>query len=180
MAFRWETERLKLRLWEPKQDAIAAHKIYGDSEVMRYIREPEPNIAATAKKLLAYRELTLQSTNGTGIWAVIEKETDMPIGSILLVELPDNQGDRGTGDFEIGWHFRKASWGKGFAFEAATHLLNYGFDELKLPAIYAVLREENWRSQRLAERLKMKSFGKTNKYYATELLLFGITTEDFI
>lgn len=170
-----ETARLKFRLWEPEQDAIAAHEIYGDPEVMQFIREPEPNLAATAKKLAAYREMTVRSPNGLGIWAVIEKATEQPIGSILLVELPDNNGDRRTGDFEIGWHFRKESWGQGFAFEAATYLLNYGFEELKLPIIYAVLREENWRSQRLAERLQMKSFGKTSKYYATDLLLFGLS-----
>ncbi|AFY40593.1 GCN5-related N-acetyltransferase [[Leptolyngbya] sp. PCC 7376] len=168
-----ETERLKLRLWEPERDAIAAHEIYGDPEVMQFIRAPEQNLASTAKKLLAYREMTLQTQQKTGIWAVVEKTTNTPIGSILLVELPDNHGDRRTGDFEIGWHFRKASWGKGFAFEAATHLLNYGLRELKLPIIYAVLREGNWRSQRLAERLHMEALGKTDKYYNTTLLLFG-------
>ncbi len=174
-----ETQRLRLRLWEPEQDAIAAHQIYGDPEVMKFIREPEPNLAGTCRKLLAYREQTLASSQGTGIWAVIEKTTNTPIGSILLVELPDNQGDRHTGDFEISWHFRRASWGQGFASEAATFLLDYGFQQLKLPIIYAVLREENWRSQRLAERLRMQNLGKTRKYYNTELLHFGLSASQF-
>lgn len=175
----WETERLRLRLWEPEQDAIAAHQIYGNPEVMQFIREPEPNLAATAKKLQTYREMTLRSPKKLGIWAVIEKTTHLPIGSVLLVELPDGNGDRHTGEVEIGWHFRKASWGRGLAFEAASMLLNYGFRELKLPIIYAVLREGNWRSQKLAQRLQMKAIGKTRKYYNTELLLFGLDAKMF-
>ena len=33
---RWQTKRLKLHLWEPEQDAIAAHQIYGDPAVMQF------------------------------------------------------------------------------------------------------------------------------------------------
>ncbi|OKH17217.1 GNAT family N-acetyltransferase [[Limnothrix rosea] IAM M-220] len=176
----WNAKRLDIRLWEPERDAIAAHQIYGDPAVMQFIREPSPNLAATIETLQRYRNLTLQGKQGTGAWAVIEKDTAQPIGTILLVELADNNGDRRTGKIEIGWHFRQASWGQGFAFEAATCLLNYGFNVLKLPIIYAVLREDNWRSRRLAERLQMSPLGKTKEFYNTELLLFELAAKTVI
>ncbi len=169
----WETERLLIREWNPEADAAFAFWIYGDREVMRFIREPEPDQAAVQKNLedrvKKYRPLN----NGTGCWAMVEKATQLPIGTILLVQLPDNHRQL-TQDYEIGWHLRRDRWGKGYATEAALKILDYGFEILKLPIIYAVVRPDNAASIRVTQRLGMEPLGLTQKYYGLELALFQL------
>ncbi len=117
-----------------------------------------------------------QLNNGTGAWAMVEKETEQIVGTLLLKQLPDNEG-KPTQDYEVGWHLRKASWGKGYATEAGIAAIDYGFNVLKLPVIYVVVRPENHASIRVAQRLAMMHMGRTHKYYGVELELFKLDAE---
>lgn len=173
MTILFESDRLFIRDWNPQLDAPAAFAIYGDREVMKFIRKPDANIQAVQQRLEERIERYQQYNNGTGTWAVIEKETEQLVGCILLVQLPNNDGVP-TEDREIGWHFRLASWGKGYATEAARIIINYGFNTLQLPVLYAVVRPDNIRSIRVTQRLGMTSMGRTYNYYGTELLLFKL------
>lgn len=110
----WLTDRLKIRNWNPEQDAIQAFEIYGDPQVMRFIRPPETSVGAVRSRLQELLNRYRQRNNGTGFWAVLEKETARIVGTILLSQLPDNYGVP-TEDYEISWHFRRESWGKGYA-----------------------------------------------------------------
>ncbi|MGB3534518.1 MAG: GNAT family N-acetyltransferase [Microcoleaceae cyanobacterium] len=169
------TQRLIIRDWHPGNDAIAAFKIYGDPAVMHYIREPENSIETVQTYLEKRVARDKHRNNGTGSWAVIEQQTAELIGAILLQQLPDNQGNL-TQDFEIGWHFQPSSWGKGFATEAAERIIDYGFETLHLPILYAVVKPENQRSIRVTQRLNMEPLGHTNQYYGVDLLLFRLTS----
>jgi RimJ/RimL family protein N-acetyltransferase len=115
---------------------------------------------------------TLQS-NGTGLWAIIIKETGEIVGMIGLIQLQD-EDENLTQDYEIGWHLKKSAWGKGYATEAAKAILDYGFEVLKLTTIYAVARPENTASLRLIQRLGMIPIGRTTRYYKTELEMFKL------
>lgn len=170
----FETERLGIRDWQPKIDATLAFAIYGDREVMHFIRAADSDENAVQKRLEEIVDKYRASNNGTGLWAMVEKSTQTPIGSILLVQLPDNHGQI-TQDYEIGWHLRCDRWGKGYATEAAKEILNYGFQDLKLPIIYAVVKPENLASIRVTQRLGMQAMGLTQKYYGVELALFSLT-----
>ena len=167
------TERLIIRPWIPQEDASQAWQIYGDAEVMKFIRPPVESIKAVKQLLQEKIELYQQRNNGTGFWAVVEKESLEIVGTILLVQLPDNQNIP-TNDYEVGWLFRHSSWGKGYAAEAAKAIINYGWQVLKLPEIFAVIKPDNQRSINLAQRLGMKPMGLTNNYYDVELLLFNL------
>jgi RimJ/RimL family protein N-acetyltransferase len=70
-----------------------------------------------------------------------------------------------SGLIEIGWHFCPASWGNGYATEAAQAVMNYGFEILELPAIYAVTLPENHASIRVTQRLQMTDLGISEKFY---------------
>ncbi|MGB3403420.1 MAG: GNAT family N-acetyltransferase [Microcoleaceae cyanobacterium] len=172
-----QTERLIIRYWNPKEDATAAFEIYGNPTVMQYIRQPKESIAAVQTYLEKRVERDQHCNNGTGSWPVIEQKSGELIGAILLQQLPDNEGQL-TQDFEIGWHFRRSSWGQGFATEAAQCIINYGFEILQLPILYAVARPENKRSIRVTQRLKMEALGRTNQYYNMELLLFRLLSQE--
>ena len=51
---------------------------------------------------------------------------------------------------------RKISWGKGFGFEAAKVVLNYGFSELGLEKVVGLTAEQNYGSIRILEKLGFK------------------------
>ncbi|NEQ49797.1 MAG: GNAT family N-acetyltransferase, partial [Leptolyngbya sp. SIO3F4] len=132
---RLTTNRLIIRDWRPIYDAQQAFDIYGDSRVVRWLQgKPDCSIQVTQERLQRYCERTV---NGLGVWAVVEKAIDRTVGSILLVPLPSND-KTDSGKIEIGWHFRPASWGYGYATEAARAILGYGFKQLQLSNIYAV------------------------------------------
>ncbi len=111
--------------------------------------------------------------NGTGVWAIVEKATGQIAGTVILKQLPDNSGQP-TQDYEVGWYLRRASWGKGYATEAARAAIDYGFTTLKLPVIYAVVNPNNQASIRVTQRLGMKPLGRTTKYYNAEVELFEL------
>ncbi|MEL7036050.1 MAG: GNAT family N-acetyltransferase [Cyanobacteria bacterium J06592_8] len=178
MSILFTTDRLIIRHWEPEQDASQAFQIYGDRDVMSFISPPLATVEMVRSRLQDRIERARNSQNGTGSWAVVDKETKEIFGAVLLVRLPDNDGIP-TEKYEIGWHFRKASWGKGYATEAAKEILAYGFSILRLPTIYAVVRPENQRSVRVTQRLGMKPLGRTNQYYNVELLLFQLEATDY-
>ena len=172
--FLGETTRLLIRPWLLPQDLAAAWAIYSDPEVMAFIRPPVLTPAELTAQLAERQQHYENRNNGTGRWALVEKATGQAIGTILLAELPDAQGAV-TADYEVGWHLRRASWGQGYATEAARWAIHYGFQSLHLSQIYAVVRPDNQRSIRVTQRLGMQSHGLTTAYYGRELALFGIT-----
>ncbi|MEH1953858.1 GNAT family N-acetyltransferase [Nostoc sp.] len=170
-----ETERLIIRSWIPERDAEQAFVMYSDPEVTHFLSKASrvTSIESQRQRLIENIERCLRRNNGTGSWAIVEKETTTIVGTILLKQLP-NKDALPTQDYEVGWHLRRASWGKGYATEAGQVMLNYGFNVLNLPLIYAVVKPESHASIRVTERLGMKPIGWTNKYYGIELLLFQL------
>ena len=56
-------------------------------------------------------------------------------------------------ELELGYRLRLNFWGKGYAKEAATAMLKYGFDDLRLPKIMAFVLPQNRASVRILEQL---------------------------
>ena len=78
--------------------------------------------------------LTAAPNLGLGMWAVVERHSSVPAGTVFMQVLPD-----GAGEVEIGWYLHPDSWGRGLASDAAAALLVRGFasglDEISaLPA----------------------------------------------
>jgi RimJ/RimL family protein N-acetyltransferase len=180
MAILWETGRLIIREWVHEADAEQAFQIYGDPTVMRFVGsgKTQESVATQRAALESIVSRYADLNNGTGHWAIEEKATGAIVGAVLLKQLPDNQGQL-TQDYEVGWHLRQVSWGKGYATEAAQAAIAYGFKELNLPVIYAVANAENLASIRVTQRLGMKPLGSTNQYYGVEVELFELRAEQF-
>jgi ribosomal-protein-alanine N-acetyltransferase len=175
MSILTETERLIIRDWMPQDEAEQAFEIYGDPEVMRFIGsgKTEESVESQRRSLQQRIERDAALQNGTGFWAIVDKETGEIFGTVILKQLPDNDGNP-TPEIEVGWHLKKAAWGKGYATEAGQAVLDYGFNVLKLPIIYAVVKPENTASIRVTQRLGMTPLGRTQKYYGKELELFKL------
>lgn len=174
--FPLETERLWIRYWQPSQDAAQAYEIYSDPRVTQWIgdKTTAQTIEDVRDRLQRYCDRFYKAAEGTGCWAVVEKDTEQIIGNVLLVRLPDGHGNP-CEDREIGWHFRPASWGYGYATEAARRIVDYGFQTLNLAELYAVAMVGNQRSTRVMKRLGMATLGITTNYYSgAELLLYRL------
>lgn len=168
----FQTQRLIIREWKPEADAAQAFEIYGDPEVVRFLSDKlEESVEKVQVRLQQEVDRNARVNNGTGFWAIMEKQTGEIVGSVLLKQLPDNNG-KPTQDYAVGWHLKKASWGKGYVTEAGRGAIHYGFNVLKLPVIYAVATPDNHASIRVIQKLGMVSIGRTHKYYSSELELF--------
>lgn len=164
----FETDRLILRpLGSADVDAIFAMR--SDSEVMRFIREPQNRAESVSwVKLVSSR----WASDNIGFCGIVEKQNGEFIGWCGLWQLQE------TGDIEIGYAISKDSWGKGFATEAAGRFLRFAFEELKPDRIVAVAEPENTPSRRVMEKIGMK-FVRLGEFYNRELVQYAVDKNDW-
>ena len=186
LSFQTETERLRIRAWN-LEDSESAFKMYGDPEVARYLTgTPEFSLESQRENLEKIIAAYSKLDKGMGSFPIVLKDTDELVGAVLLKPLPRTEDLEAWRTFrdepesvppiheiEIGWHLTRSAWGYGYATEAATALMEYGFQNLHLPEIHAVLYKENTKSWDITRRLGMDHIGSTDRFY-------GVTVEHFV
>jgi len=142
-----ETTRLQMRPITIA-DTNALFRLYGDQKVMVSRKIGTLNRAKSDAEL----ELLLNHwhRHGYGIFAVIEKESGQFIGECGLREIA-----RDKDGIEISYGLFPSHWGKGYATEAATAMLDYGFLTLALPKIYGIAKATNTSSLKILSRFGM-------------------------
>lgn len=137
-----ETERLLLRrLGMDDLDELVA--LHADPEVTRFIR---PLDRAEAEARLRKDESEWRE-RGHGLLAIVASRSGAFLGRCGLKYWPQ------FGETELGWALRHDAWGHGYATEAARACIEWGFAELDVPYLTAMIAPENARSLRVAERL---------------------------
>ena len=159
------TERLHLRPFRPG-DFEAHAAICADPEVMRFIRAGAISRADAWWQLARY--MGHWQLRGYGLWAVVERATERLVGHLGFL---DPEGGHG---FEMGWALARDAWGKGYAFEGTRAALDVAFTKLNRDHVSCVIRPDNARSIRLAERLGGRLEGAIEES-GTRLLVYGIT-----
>jgi RimJ/RimL family protein N-acetyltransferase len=143
------TSRLKLRGWrEEDREPFAA--MNADPRVMAFLLAP---LSRSKSDALVDRIEESFTDGGYGLWAVERRDTGAFIGftglSLATFEAPF------TPAVEIGWRLAADHWRRGFATEAATESLRFGFDTLGLPEIVSFTAKTHVRSCRVMERIGM-------------------------
>ena len=106
------------------------------------------------------------------VFAVVPHGEETPVGMAVLVPIPTSEGfDRH--DMEIGWHLHPDVWGRGYATEAASALVERAF-AAGIPELYAVTNPDNVRSQAVCARLGMTDLGLRHDWYDRELRAFRL------
>ncbi len=128
-----ETKRLRLRLLE-REDIDELMEIWGDSEIMKYcggagLRERE------IKSLEFY--IKQQEEMGFSPFAVELKDDGEFIG-VSGFNPPSNDCEA-----ELIYHFKKSSWGNGYATEAAEECLKYAKDNTSIKVVGALVDKNN-------------------------------------
>ncbi len=161
-----ETSRLVIRSFTT-QDAPALHqRVFGDDDVMKFIpRGASPSVERTRASI--ERFIRHERENGFGLWAVELKGSGELIGDcgLFLVE--------GTGpDVEVAYHFGMEWWGQGYATEAASASLRFGFEECGLSEIIAICFPQHAASRRVMEKAGMTYVGPA-RYYDLDLVKYA-------
>jgi [ribosomal protein S5]-alanine N-acetyltransferase len=147
------TERLGLRNWKDS-DILPFAEMNGDPEVMKYF----PNTFSEAEtRTMVKRIQSHFERHGFGLFAVENKSSGEFIG-LTGFNIPPFDSYF-TPCVEIGWRFKKESWGEGYATEAAVACLIYGFDNLHLQKIVSFTSPLNSNSEKLMKRIGMKYSG---------------------
>jgi len=173
---RIESERLLLRrITRDDYDFFA--RLHATPEVRRYIGNGQPQGAEESRAWIE-RVAMYQRVN-FGFLAVVRKSDGRLIGrcglSELVVEAKAAPGTIPRGWFQraqapagvelldtpdLGYTFDPASWGHGYATEAARCVFDYARANLDWPRIVSVIHPDNVRSLRVAERSGLRREGQ--------------------
>jgi len=149
---RFETKRLVLRQ-RTLDDLEASIAMDQDPAVIQYV--PVPWTDPQSHRAFVLDRITRAYPIGLGYWSVFSREEPGRfIGWVLLIP------NHAVGpEIEIGWRFVRASWGKGYASEAARPILDYGLQSLGLSEIVAEIDARNLASIGVARNIGMRFTG---------------------
>lgn len=143
-----ETERLLLRHMET-EDADAMYAVIGDPIAMQYY--PRPFARDDAALWIEHNRRRYEQ-DGYGLWAVVLKGNGEVIGDCGLTR----QMVEDVPELEVGYHFQRKHWGRGYATEAARACMKMALEQLGAGKVISLIRPENMPSCRVAERNGMK------------------------
>jgi len=142
-----------------------------------YGLEPFQSVEDALNEISWYESILDENT---GIrWGITLKEENKVIGSCGFLEMVD-QHHRS----DIGFELSKQHWGKGLASEALEAVVTYGFKEMNLQRIQALIEPPNIPSQKLVEKHGFVKEGLLRKYEYTcgkfdDLYMYSLLKEEF-
>lgn len=142
------TRRLVLRPWQDSdREPFAA--MNADAEVMRHFPGRLTRVESDA---LIDRLCEKAASDGYAFHAVALHD-----GTFIGLAGLAKPGFKApfTPCTEVGWRLARAHWGKGYATEAASAAIDWGFGELGLGEIVSFTALANDRSERVMQRLGM-------------------------
>lgn len=140
-----ETERLLLKRIT-NEDVKEVFELRSNPETMKYI--PRPLVKNDEEALAHIALLDQNIDNNTGInWGITIKDDPKLLGIIGFYRMqPENYRS------EIGYMLLPEFHGKGIVPEAVKRLIEYGFKDLKLHSIEAVIAPENIASEKVLQK----------------------------
>ena len=140
------TERLILRPWRD-DDLEPFAALNSDPAVMEFF----PSLLSRAQSDAMVERIRAHfAHNGFGLWAV-EVQGVAPFIGFTGLQRPSFMPG-----VEVGWRLARRYWHAGYATEAARASLAWGFAQLELSEIIAMVVPDNLRSQRVMAKLGMQ------------------------
>jgi RimJ/RimL family protein N-acetyltransferase len=158
---RLETARLVIRTFEAR-DAGPWLALVNDPEVGRFL-SPEPDATMEDFQSVIESRHAMERELGHAMWAVDDKTKGTFVGQCGLRPVAEGAGP----EIDLGYHYTRASWNKGYGTEAAIAVLAHGLGPVGLDTIMAVAIPENVGSWRVMEKAGMRYEGLVD-YYGLE------------
>ncbi|MEH7225320.1 GNAT family protein [Bacillus sp. JJ1566] len=152
-----ETERLRLREIV-HHDAQGIFDCFSNHDVTRYYGQDPLTELKQAEQFVEFFANNYKEKRGMR-WAIELKERDGLIGTIGF-----NAWSPKHKRAEIGYELHPQYWRKGYVTEAASKVISYGFNELGLTRIGAVVFLENKASNDLLTKLGFEKEGILRGY----------------
>jgi RimJ/RimL family protein N-acetyltransferase len=141
-----ETTRLVLR-WLEMGDADFILQLVNEPSWLRFIGDKGIRTVDDARNYIETGPVAMYRRFGFGLFLVELKESGESIGICGLIKRDTLE------DVDLGFAFLPAFWGKGYAFESATAVMEYGRRTFALTRLLAITSPENEASVRLLEKL---------------------------
>lgn len=117
-------------------DVSPLHGIYQEDDVLKYFPGSN-NPPVESVERFVRRQDTHWQENGFGNWAISLAGEREIIGWAGLQYLPELE------EIEVGYLLARSFWGQGLATEAALLSVNFGFEEINLDHMIALVHPEN-------------------------------------
>jgi RimJ/RimL family protein N-acetyltransferase len=145
------TPRLVIRNWEDRDRALF-HRINSDERVMEFY--PFRRNRQQADEVMNQLRAAIDA-RGFGLAALELARSGETIGYVGLspVTMPPVIPKE---EIEIGWRLAAEHWGQGYASEAASALLRFGFRDLDLEEIISFAVATNLRSIAVMQRIGLR------------------------
>ncbi|MGD6842823.1 GNAT family N-acetyltransferase [Bacillus infantis] len=173
-----ETDRLLLRKVK-LEDAADILRYLSDPEVTKYYGiEPFADLEDARSEIGWYERILKE---GTGVrWGISLKGGKELIGSCGFLNM-----EPGHFRADIGLELDPAYWNQGIGTEAIEAIIRYGFENLNLMRIQALIEPANLQSQRLFGKCGFIREGLLRNYEYTcgkfdDLLMFSIINADHL
>lgn len=151
----FETGRLIVRHFDAETDDMNFFSVYGDKEVMKFIRAPKSK--DECDQFLKEVIEDYKKDNIHGRWAVEEKSTGNFVGSFVFIPVPN------TSDYQLGYALTKDFWGLGFATELMQEGIKYVFEKTELDKVYGITEAANTASQKVLQKTGFVIFQAYNE-----------------
>jgi ribosomal-protein-alanine N-acetyltransferase len=165
-----ETEHIRLRPFS-QADVEALFKIANQKDIFRYFPSPAAWTREKTEKFIK-SQLDHWEEHGFGWWAVEPREHPELIGWNGLQYLPE------TEEIEVGYLISQSFRGRGWTIEGVRASLGFGFKQLGIKSIIAIIHPDNIASQKVAEKCGFK-FVDRNKYFGMDCLRYRIDPNSF-
>ena len=152
-----ETDRLILRELT-KEDAKGIFACFSNDKVTRYYGQESLERIEQAESLVDFFSKNYHEKRGIR-WGIERKDSKGIIGTIGF-----NAWSPKHKRAEIGYELHPEHWRKGYTLEAATKVLSYGFEDMCLTRIGAIVFIENDASNHLLTKLGFQKEGILKQY----------------
>jgi len=145
-----ETARFILREILPT-DVDGLFELDSDAEVHKFLGN-EP--VKSKEQIVAVIDFIRQQyvDFGIGRWAIVDKRTGNFVGWTGL-KFVTEETNKHTNYYDLGYRLIKKYWGKGIATETAKSVIDYGFTNLNIDNIFAIVHPENNNSKKVLDKL---------------------------
>lgn len=174
---RLATARLDLRPLAP-EDTDAVFAMRSDPVVQRYGSHPPWTERQQAVDYIE-RNLRAMAAGTDAQFAIVRRSDAQVIGTCTLYQL-----DAQCRLAQVGYALAVSAWGQGYAAEAVTAMLDWGFETLDLNRIEADIDPRNLPSLRALERLGFTREGHLRERWivdgeVSDSLLFGLLAREW-
>ena len=140
-------------------------------EITQYIKGGKQLSEAEEKELLMNRISDYYRHPGLGVWAICLQSTGELIGSINLN--PIKAEPEHDGKTHLGFRIAVPHWRQGYAYEAASAMIEYASEKVNIEVVTAFSDQRNISSINLLKKLGFNEVGAT-KIYSTDGLEFNL------